>query len=219
VKAPFPTPKDVDRVVAFKPLRYSGETAAARAKRESDCRAMVTFVLRQLRRYDMTTNSQVRRHVERYAGKLRSARAMLREMAPSMWGLSAIESHAGTLDALRLEADRLLADDRVWRYPKPEVARTRHAAAHAFHLLMDFWKITPTTTRDGAWHELTELLCEVAVGAAARRDTWRACQWTLAHDSRVKVAVNEGVDSSGMTLVRFVDPRKMARKTARSPVE
>jgi hypothetical protein len=137
---PFPTPKDVDRVMEFKPLQYSGETAAARAKRESDCRETVALVLRQLRKYDMTPISRVRQHLERYAKKLRSTRDMLLRGAPGVYNLwGSVDYQAGKLDVLRLEVESALAMDRRWfGYPKPEVGRTRQAAAHAFLLLMDF---------------------------------------------------------------------------------
>jgi hypothetical protein len=101
---PFPTPKDVDRVMEFKPLQYSGETAAARAKRESDCRETVALVLRQLRKYDMTPISRVRQHLERYAKKLRSTRDMLLRGAPGVYNLwGSVDYQAGKLDVLRLE--------------------------------------------------------------------------------------------------------------------
>jgi hypothetical protein len=178
----FPSKADIDRIMAFESLQpITGETADERATRERDCRAAVAAVLRELREYNTTPVSKVRQQAGKYASKLRSASAALVKLDRLLSALPyehdlQCQRQAEELDRLRQQVDGFL-NDMAFRAAKPAVARTRLAARRAFHLLMDFWNITPTTTQGGAWHELTELLCEIAIGPKGRRDALRACRW------------------------------------------
>lgn len=198
MKAAFPTEKDVARIMAFKPFKpITGETAAERATRESDCRAAVADTLCQVRGHNTKPIGEVRRQAEKYARKLSNARAALDELGrlysadlARIFDAFEIQTQTEMLDRLLRQTDDGLANNSGYQEldsalrpkspTKPAVSRTRLAALRAFYLLRDFWNITPAAWQGGAWHKLTKLLCEISIGPKGH-DALRACQWLLAH--------------------------------------
>jgi hypothetical protein len=184
---PFPTKKDVDRVMALVPFRsITGETEDEEARRRSDCRIAVAATLRQLRGYNPTPIGKARRQAEKYARKLSSANAALVELgrlassATPFFSVLEYERQEEMLDRLRQQTDEFLTNEWVWppKTTKPAVARAQLAACRAFFLLMDFWNVNPTTTQGGHWHRLTNLLCASAFGKT-QRDILRTCRGVL----------------------------------------